>query len=487
MRVMVNDNIKQISSKRALTKGMKKFFLGTALAFFDLFLLYFSFSAVASLRLNHNVFMDFSVNTSIPSVYMIFAIFFLAFLSRGLYSFKTHLFWDEMLSIIKACGIALMLTIIISFSIKMYYSRFIVIFGIIFFAFIDMIFRYLYRKFLYKFNIYRTNVLIIGAGEMGDILSQKLISHSFTTYYVIGFLDDDDKKQNEKLNGIPVLGKVNQIDDIIKNCKCVDEIIVAIPSARRKTISKIITHLEGKVRRIKFIPDMYALITFSTQIQDIDGIMAVSASQGLLNPFNQIMKRAFDIVLSVIGLILLIPLSFYVWIKVKKEDGANVFFTQPRVGKNGKTINIIKFRSMVPDAEKVLEEMMEKDPKIREEYLTDKKLKNDPRITNIGKFLRKTSLDEFPQFINVFKGEMSIVGPRPYLHREINDMDSYYQSIIKVKPGLSGPWQTSGRSDIVFKERLKLDEYYVRNWNFWYDLIIVLKTIKVVLDKKGAY
>ena len=142
---------------------------------------------------------------------------------------------------------------------------------------------------------------------------------------------------------------------------------------------------------------------------------------------------------------------------------------------------------MVENAEELLFKMMEEDPKIKEEYLTNKKLKNDPRITKVGKFLRKTSLDEFPQFINVLKGEMSIVGPRPYLHREIPDMKESYNSIIKVKPGITGMWQVSGRSDTEFEERLKLDEYYVRNWSLWLDIVIILKTIKAVFAKRGAY
>ncbi|WP_050899162.1 sugar transferase [Marinitoga piezophila] len=473
--------------KKIVLRGIKKAILGTILAFSDLLILYFSFAIVSYLKYDGEFIRNLFYLKDIPSLYLISFIFILSFLFNKLYSFKTYLFWDEMKNIIKASFFSLIILLLFSFLNKVYYSRFVVIYGITLFVLLDMPFRYIYRKILYKLNIFKTNVLIIGAGEMGKIISDKIKAHTFTTYNIVGFLDDDEAKIGKKINdNYKVLGKTKDIDKILSQ-KNIDEIIIAIPTAKRETISKIISHLEGKVRRIKFIPDMYGLITFSTDIQDFDGVMTISASQGLLNPINRILKRVFDIIGGLIGGIFLIPLTIYVWIKIKLEDKGPVFFTQKRIGQNGKDIHILKFRSMIVDAEKVLFEMMEKDPKIKEEYLTHKKLKNDPRITKIGKFLRKTSLDEFPQFINVLKGNMSIVGPRPYLHREIPDMKESYYSIIKVKPGITGMWQVSGRNDLDFEERLKLDEYYVRNWSLWLDIIIILKTIKAVLDKKGAY
>ena len=170
----------------------------------------------------------------------------------------------------------------------------------------------------------------------------------------------------------------------------------------------------------------------------------------------------------------------------KSGDFDNIMFSQNRIGKNGKMIKIYKFRSMVPNAEKILEDLMKKDPKIKEEYLTNKKLVNDPRITPVGKFLRKTSLDEWPQFINVLKGEMSLIGPRPYLPREKEDMGQYYSSIIKCKPGVTGMWQANGRSDVGFDYRCKLDDYYYHNWSVWLDFTILYKTIKSVVYGKGS-
>ena len=178
-----------------------------------------------------------------------------------------------------------------------------------------------------------------------------------------------------------------------------------------------------------------------------------------------------DILAGLVGCLLLIPLTIYVKYKsVKSGDHDSIFFSQDRIGKDGSTIRYPKYRSMVPNAEQVLEELMAQDENIKKEYLTNKKLVNDPRITKIGDKLRKTSLDEFPQFINVLKGDMSLVGPRPYLFREIDDMGIYYESVIACKPGITGMWQANGRSDVCFDERLKLDDYYYKNWSTWLNI-----------------
>lgn len=198
-------------------------------------------------------------------------------------------------------------------------------------------------------------------------------------------------------------------------------------------------------------------------------------------------KRIFDILVGLVGILTLIP--FYIFIKVcsiKNKDYAPIIFKQKRIGKNGEEIYIYKFRSMIPNAEAELERLMKTNKKIRNEYLKNKKLKNDPRITKIGHFIRKTSIDEFPQFINVFKGEMSFVGPRPYLPREKEDMKSGYEEIIKVKPGITGPWQVAGRSDISFKKRVKMDVEYANNWGLKGDVKIIIGTFSSVLLKKGA-
>ena len=199
-------------------------------------------------------------------------------------------------------------------------------------------------------------------------------------------------------------------------------------------------------------------------------------------------KRIIDIIGALIGIILLIPITIILYIvnKISKENKGPLFFDQLRIGKDGKEFKIYKYRSMIMNADEKLWEYLNENEEAKEEYLKYKKLKNDPRITKLGNLLRKASIDEFPQFINVLKGEMSLVGPRPYLYREKEDMGSKYQDIIKVKPGLTGYWQVNGRSNTDFNERLTMDIAYIKNRNLWLDFKILIKTFFDVFSKGGA-
>lgn len=200
-----------------------------------------------------------------------------------------------------------------------------------------------------------------------------------------------------------------------------------------------------------------------------------------------IIKRFFDIFLSLIGVIFLLPVALIVKISYMcTGDFKSIFFKQQRLGKNGKLFNFYKFRSMVPNADEVLFKLLEEDKEAAKEYKINKKLENDPRITKMGKILRKTSIDELPQLINILKGDMSLIGNRPYLPREKEDMKEYYNDILKTKPGLTGYWQVSGRSDTTFEERLKLEKYYSDNNSLKLDIKIFFKTFKVVLLHKGS-
>lgn len=203
--------------------------------------------------------------------------------------------------------------------------------------------------------------------------------------------------------------------------------------------------------------------------------------------FYSFSKRSFDIICGVIGCICLVPIALVVKLTyLMRGDTAPVLFKQERIGQDGKKIYIYKIRSMVHNAEQVLEELMENDPKIRQEYLENKKLENDPRITRVGRFIRRTSLDEFGQFINVLKGDMTMIGPRPYMPREKDDMNKYYHDIISCKPGITGLWQANGRSNINFQNRCRLDSFYSKHKCLIFDLKIFKKTFSAVLSGEGA-
>ena len=226
---------------------------------------------------------------------------------------------------------------------------------------------------------------------------------------------------------------------------------------------------------------------------DINNISINDISENSLN-FSKvkkysylITKRLFDIILSLFGILFLIPLSIIIKISyILNKDYSSIFYTQTRIGKNGKEFKLYKFRSMIPNADEVLKELMDTNTDIFNEYSKNKKLKDDPRVTKVGKFIRKTSLDEFPQFINVFKGDMSIVGNRPYLPREKKDMGNYYSDIVKTKCGIVSYWAVHGRSDVSFERRLELEKYYSNHQSLKLDIEIFFRAFLVVLLKKGA-
>lgn len=202
---------------------------------------------------------------------------------------------------------------------------------------------------------------------------------------------------------------------------------------------------------------------------------------------NLFLKRIFDIIFGTFGVIILMPVTLAIFIINMFKKQRKIFYIQERIGKNGKPFKMLKFNSMVDNADKVLEEYLQENKSAAKEYRKYKKIKNDPRITKVGAFLRRTSLDELPQVINVVKGDMSLIGPRPYLPKEKEDMDKYYRIITSVKPGLTGPWQVSGRNSVPFRERLSLESRYADKNNIFIDSIIILKTAKTIFEQRGAF
>lgn len=206
------------------------------------------------------------------------------------------------------------------------------------------------------------------------------------------------------------------------------------------------------------------------------------------NSISNLAKNVFDFSLTAVGTICISPLLVYIAYRIKKEDPGPVFFAHERIGKDGKAFPCYKFRSMVTNSQEMLQKYLAENPAAREEWEREFKLKDDPRVTSIGKVLRRTSLDELPQIFNVLRGEMSLVGPRPVIQEEL---DKYYGETAKlyctVKPGITGLWQVSGRSDTTYDERVALDAAYIENRSFWGDIVILWKTIAVVALKKGAY
>ena len=233
------------------------------------------------------------------------------------------------------------------------------------------------------------------------------------------------------------------------------------------------------------------MISADTTVMDEETIVQGKKSKAVLYKIERgsyfCIKRIFDIICSLIGILLLIPVTLVTKIcYLITEDRKSIFYKQKRIGKDGKEFDFYKLRSMIPNADEVLTKMLEEDTEQTKEYKLNKKLENDPRITKVGKVLRKTSLDELPQFINVLKGDMSVIGNRPYLPREKEDMGEYFDDIEKTKCGIVSLWAVEGRSNLSFEKRLKLEQYYSNNQSLLMDVKIFFKVFKVVLFSKGA-
>lgn len=218
-----------------------------------------------------------------------------------------------------------------------------------------------------------------------------------------------------------------------------------------------------------------------------ESTQSVVVSKGLNKIIYQGIKRFFDILIGIIGTVCILPLAFIIKaVSIYNRDYKSIFFKQKRLGKDGNVISIYKFRTMIPNAEEVLHKWLDENESIRDEYYRTRKLENDPRITKIGKILRITSLDEFPQFINIFKGDMSLIGPRPVVLDEADNYGRNKSKFLSVRPGLTGYWAANGRSNTTYNERMRMELFYVDHYSFILDLKIMFLTIKSVLKKEGA-
>lgn len=405
----------------------------------------------------------------------------------GRYRDKSLLLWDEIRLLILSHTVFFVIGLLL-FPINLVN---VLLFGLMtFIYFCSAVLCNRYTRIIFR-KYFKKNTVIIGAGKTAKSLGTVCEGNRFALTDVKAYINCNNSNFFRDINQTIVLTGENvkplsELEKIIEE-ENIELVFLAIPEMGKHDMNLIYRRIADKVKTIKFLPRVEGLITFDTKVEDYDGLLVTSTSRGTMRTLPKLVKRIMDVLGSLVGILTLIPLSIYVYYKNRKEgDKDPIFFTQQRIGKDGKPFKIYKFRTMVPNAEQVLEDLMDKDPAIKKEYLTNKKLENDPRITKAGKMLREKSLDEFPQFINVLRGEMSIVGPRPYLLREKEDMGYAYKSIINCKPGVTGMWQTHGRSDVSFEERLELDDYYYRNWNFWLDVTLLVKTVRIVIHGSGA-
>jgi Undecaprenyl-phosphate galactose phosphotransferase WbaP len=267
----------------------------------------------------------------------------------------------------------------------------------------------------------------------------------------------------------------------------VDTALFAMPHTRREQLAKLVNIASLHFRRVFVVPNLGGITNSAARARDLGGTCALEIEYNLLNPWALRAKRIADLVATLVGGILVLPVFIVLAFLVYLESGAPIFYIDRRMGQDGKLFSCIKFRTMVSDAEALLQKMLEEDANFMEEYSKYHKLREDPRVTRVGRFLRRTSLDELPQLWNVLRGEMSLVGPRPYLPRESEEIGITQSEILRVPPGITGPWQVSGRNHAFFSERVEMDDSYVRDWSMWLDILLLIRTVNTLLFDRAAY
>jgi Undecaprenyl-phosphate galactose phosphotransferase WbaP len=407
---------------------------------------------------------------------------------EGAYT-KKFTFWDDIKLLWKSTLFltCLILTILFLSKASEQISRTaVVLIGIFSLALLPIL-RIPLKRLLISIGLLKSKVLVIGANEMSRLAYHTLLRDPNLGYEVVGFIDDGRTTKRETIDEIKVHRGLDRAERYIRNCD-IQDVIIALPEYDKKKLYSLINRLQHKVRSILLFPDMTGLAVSGTEVRHFfhDQTFALEIKNNLVQPFNYVLKRLIDFLIAIILFMLFfIPIGI-IALLIRINSKGPAIFLQERIGRNCKPFMCYKFRTMYVDAEERLTNLLNSDPETKKEWKTHWKLKNDPRITPIGNFLRKTSFDELPQLFNVLKREMSIVGPRPYLPREWDALKTHSHIIHSVHPGITGLWQVSGRSDSSNEQRLSLDSWYVRNWSLWLDIVIILKTVKVVLKKEGA-
>lgn len=389
---------------------------------------------------------------------------------------------DESIRVLKAISYSVLLTVGIAFVFKLTdYSRLVVIgFWIISFAGTVGLrsLKRLITVFLIRQGILVKNVLIIGAGQVGKMVAAELSNKNGIGYNIIGYIDDE---KSGTVDSYQVVGKIKDINRVVIHYP-IDEIIITIPTEKH-LINEVINKYRKFNFTIRIIPEMFNLVSKTIEVTQSNTFPFITLIKTPMRGSAFIIKRLIDFIFAFIALIVLSPVFLIVAVIIRLDSSGNVFYKQRRVGKNGDFFDMYKFRSMITSADEIQSKLLKKN----EMHGPVFKMKDDPRVTRIGKFIRKYSIDELPQLINVLKGEMSLIGPRPPIPMEVDRYTDWDWRRLEVVPGITGLWQVSGRSNVAFEQWVNLDVYYIENWSLWLDCKILLKTIPVIMKGEGAY
>ncbi len=324
-----------------------------------------------------------------------------------------------------------------------------------------------------------SRVLIAGAGEVGQNVAALIREHHWAALQLVGYLDDDPAKHE---NGLPVLGMLDDVEEVVRVYE-VDNVILALPLQAHARLNMTVSRLHRLPVSVRIVPDYFSLALYRATVDDFGGIPMINLRDPALSPYQRLIKRALDVSVGGFLTALALPLMGLISVAIRLESRGPVLFRQARVGENGAIFYMLKFRSMVVNAEDLQAAVTNVD---EEGHLIHKR-EDDPRVTRVGKILRRWSLDELPQFFNVLKGDMSLIGPRPEMPWLVEKYEPWQRARFAVPQGLTGWWQVNGRSEKMMHLHTDEDLYYIQNYSLWLDLYILLKTPWVVLRGRGAF
>jgi exopolysaccharide biosynthesis polyprenyl glycosylphosphotransferase len=343
-------------------------------------------------------------------------------------------------------------------------------------------YRAAFRLLLHRFGDKRygaRRVLIVGAGSIGRDIAEVVIKHHWTGLRFIGFVDDDPQAM---VMNYPNFGPLQQTLRVVREQR-INEVIFALPRDAHTKLTNLVADLQALKVNVRVVPDFFDLVFLRSVVEDFGGAPLITLREPALDPLQRLIKRLFDLIFSAIGLILALPAMGVIAIMIKLDSPGPVIFKQRRVGENGRLFYIYKFRTMVHDAELKEGELNWHIVNGQPVY----KFYDDPRVTRVGRILRQLSLDELPQFVNILKGEMSLVGPRPELPWLVDKYEPWQRKRFEVPQGLTGWWQVNGRADKPMHLNTADDLYYIKNYSLWLDIQILWRTIKVVFARRGSY
>lgn len=339
---------------------------------------------------------------------------------------------------------------------------------------------------LYRLGLGETRLLVVGSGRLGKLIMQHIAANPRLGYSIVGFLHDmqDMNDPPGDFGRFKMLGTVEDLGLVIRSMQ-IDEVIIALPSSLHQQLNRSVRLLERLGASFKLVPDLfdYEMSLSRIDVEAIEGVPLLGIKQKSLNSVQRAITRIIDVTVSVLLLVIGLPFWLCIALAIRLDSAGEIVYKQTRIGLNGRPFKTLKFRSMYKDADKVLATLMASNEAQGPLF----KMREDPRVTPVGRFLRRTSLDEFPQLMNVLRGEMSLVGPRPPLPHEVAQYEEWQKRRLAIKPGLTGLWQVRGRSNISFDEGVLMDIYYIESWSLRLYFQILLRTIPAVLCRRGAY